>query len=94
MVTSLSDSGVPPQDIQIVTGHKRIETIEHYNKKVNISKRIRLSHKLTNCVSNNEMNASSVADENVCVAVSSSTEDLKHPVAVLEKDGLKLSFYM
>ena len=98
VVTSLSDVGVPPQDIQIVTGHEKLETIDHYTKKINVSKRIRLSHTLTECLGGNREEKENMVQKNVNVEIVNDTETeevkRKHPVAVLEKDGMKLSFFM
>jgi site-specific recombinase XerD len=100
VVTNLSEAGVPPQEIQLVTGHRKIETVQLYDKKVSVSKRIRLSHKLTDCMSSsheqNDLKDQNAKQQNISVEISSSEETLKDlvPVAVMEKDGIKLSFYM
>ena len=94
VVTSLSNADVPLADIQVVTGHRKIETIQHYDKRVSVSKRIRLSHKLTDCMNGSHEQIDNVEDRNVSVEISSSTKTHKDPVAVLEKDGMKLSFYI
>ena len=54
VVTSLSSAGMSPQDIKIVTGHKRIESVERYNKKVSVAKKMKLSHTLTSCLAEKE----------------------------------------
>jgi len=98
IVTTLSDIGVPPQEIQLVTGHKKLETVERYNKKVNVSKRIRLSHTLTDCINGNRERKEDTVEESIKVEMVSKTAEsegkITQPVAVLEKDGMKLSFYM
>ena len=97
VVTSLSDVGVPPQDIQIVTGHEKLETIDHYTKKINVSKRIRLSHTLTECLDKNSEEKEHLMQRNIDVKIANNAEievKRKNPVAVLEKDGMKLSFFM
>lgn len=60
--------------------------------KVNILKRIRLSHTLTDCMGSNEGQRQ---EPNVNIEISEKVESVserKHSVAAMEKDEIKLSF--
>ena len=47
VVTTLSESGFSASEIQSVTGQKRAETVERYTKRVSTSKKMKLSHTLS-----------------------------------------------
>ena len=58
VVTTLSEQGFTPSEIQTVTGQKSIETIERYTKRISSSEKMKLSHALSSGLEGTNVEAS------------------------------------
>jgi hypothetical protein len=51
VVTNLLEAGASAAEVQVVTGHKRQESVEIYNKRVKFAKKVQLSHEMSSRLS-------------------------------------------
>ena len=94
VVTNLKDLGYQNHEIQAVTGHKRTESIENYNKRISVVKKRKISNALSDTLHQSEgkithhtlsINESTVTIDNNVPSTSC------QPTLVLEINGMKLS---
>ena len=103
VVTSFSEQGFSPSDIQKVTGQKRIETIERYTKRISSSKKMKLSHALSSGLegtSNIEASCSSTSITNTFhieenqEKFGTENESGRTPTLVIEKNGARVKIFL
>ena len=101
MVTSLSEQGFTPSEIQTVTGQKRIETIDRYTKRISSSKKMKLSHALSSGLEGASFEASCSSStmntfhvERSEVRTENEYEKEKTPTLVIEKNGARVKVFL
>jgi len=92
VVTTLSESGFSASEIQSVTGQKRAETVERYTKRVSTSKKMKLSHTLSDGLT--ASTSFSTTAETIENRENEESSEQRRPTIVIEKDGIKLSVYL
>jgi len=106
VVTTLSEQGFTPSEIQTVTGQKRIETIERYTKRISSSKKMKLSHALScglegtnveaSCSSTSITNTIQVTGNQMRFDTAGAENDQneKTPTLVIEKNGARVKVFL
>ena len=101
-VTELSEKVFDKNLIAIVSGHKRLESVERYTARCTMNKKIKLSNALSFALTvtepsdgtdNGETHDLQQKSESSCTSQSAEKENDK-PTLVLEKNGLKCLVFM
>jgi len=104
VVTTLSEKGFSPSEIQTVTGQKRIETIEKYTKRISSCKKMKLSHALSSGLDGSVSDIPSCSTSMSCVTNTvkvtqqeigtNESETEKEPTLIIEKNGARVKVYL
>lgn len=101
VVTLLSNEGFKVDEIKSVTGHKRTESLERYNKRMRLEKKKELSNVLSESLINEQIQCAEKTNKNIvindnCISISESTQSMttKSPTLLLEKDNCKISVFL
>ena len=108
VVTVLNEKGFDSNEIKSVTGHKRTESIERYNKRMRLDKKKELSNALTQSLSTcsglpependnkqrSQERSININAEHIVIREKTETINEVKPTLIIEKNNCKVSVYL